>query len=72
MFCLFQDEHSHLMQMNGLNTRMLVGRGIPIAMVPVMPVNAVNGNEHGASPNMNNGARDLKYDDKNVSGLLGQ
>ncbi|KAG8199818.1 hypothetical protein JTE90_000908 [Oedothorax gibbosus] len=59
-----RDEHSHLMQMNGLNTPLLVGRGIPIAMVPVMPVGtAVNGSEHAQSPGINNGAS--KYEDKN-------
>ncbi|CAL1273770.1 unnamed protein product [Larinioides sclopetarius] len=62
-----RDEHGHLVQMNG---PLLMGRGIPIAMVPVVPV--VNGNEPGAVPMppvpaaaLGNGAREVKYDDKN-------
>ncbi|GBN01170.1 hypothetical protein AVEN_218004-1 [Araneus ventricosus] len=62
-----RDEHGHLVQMNG---PLLMGRGIPIAMVPVVPV--VNGNEPGAVPippvpaaALGNGGREVKYDDKN-------
>ncbi|GIY54391.1 hypothetical protein CDAR_89741 [Caerostris darwini] len=62
-----QDEQGNVVQMNG---PLLMGRGIPIAMVPVVPV--VNGNEPTlslppvpASAVMGNGARDCKYEDKN-------
>ncbi|GFS85169.1 uncharacterized protein NPIL_379235 [Nephila pilipes] len=71
-----RDEHGHLVQMNGMSGPLLMGRGIPIAMVPVLPV--VNGNETTAvsippvpasvpppAPTLGNGARECKYEDKN-------
>ncbi|GFR27688.1 uncharacterized protein TNCT_517431 [Trichonephila clavata] len=71
-----RDEHGHLVQMNGMSGPLLMGRGIPIAMVPVLPV--VNGNETAAvsippvpapapppAPALGNGARECKYEDKN-------
>ncbi|GFU37416.1 uncharacterized protein TNCV_4273801 [Trichonephila clavipes] len=75
-FYTMRDEHGHLVQMNGMSGPLLMGRGIPIAMVPVLPV--VNGNETAAvsippvpapapppAPALGNGARECKYEDKN-------
>lgn len=71
----FKDERNHLIQMNGINGPLLVGAcggGIPVAqvaMVPVLPVGAVNSNEQSTPnsiPNLGNGSGDCKYDEKKV------
>ncbi|XP_015903619.1 RNA-binding motif, single-stranded-interacting protein 2 isoform X3 [Parasteatoda tepidariorum] len=71
-----RDERNQLIQhMNGMSAPLLVGAcpgtAIPVAMVPVLPMGAVNGNEQGqvqgamqAVTNMGNGGGDCKYDDK--------
>ncbi|XP_035231546.1 uncharacterized protein LOC118203371 isoform X2 [Stegodyphus dumicola] len=68
-----RDERTHIMQVNGINGPLLVGAcggGIPVAMVPVVPVGAMNGTEQGTQAtmppvvNLGNGSQDCKYDDK--------
>ncbi|XP_071033819.1 RNA-binding motif, single-stranded-interacting protein 2 isoform X10 [Parasteatoda tepidariorum] len=75
-FLITEDERNQLIQhMNGMSAPLLVGAcpgtAIPVAMVPVLPMGAVNGNEQGqvqgamqAVTNMGNGGGDCKYDDK--------
>lgn len=58
--------------MNGMNGPLIVGAcggGIPVAMVPMVPVGAMNGSDQGTQNSlsgMGNGSGDLKYDEKKV------